>query len=137
MTFKVRFPLWHLMAGQALALVFGIVSLIAYVRSPGPDLLFGAIVGPLVAAGNLAFFPFVAVLRVEPHRIVTGFGQGSKVLPLGPYDRLFARDRRLWIIRYTGYWEEVPLWRPFLHRGDWQAFEAAVARRWRVPPPAR
>ncbi len=130
----MRFALWYTMCDAAVAVLVGLVCLIAYLRSPRPDLLFGAFVGPVTACANLALWNVYTVLRVEPHRIVSGFGQGSTVVPLGPYDRLVARDRRLLVLRHPGHWEEVPLWTFLLNRGDWEAFEAAVAERWPASP---
>jgi hypothetical protein len=139
MTFTVRFPLWFMAGCAGAPAVFGAVSLAAHLRSPAPDLLFGAIGGLILACVTAVFRDLPATLKVEPHRIVSGFGQGSTVVPLGPADRLVALDRRLWVVRATGHWEEVTLWSFIMRGGDWHAFETAVSQRWPMPltPPTR
>ncbi|GAA2274088.1 hypothetical protein GCM10009853_029960 [Glycomyces scopariae] len=128
----MRAPIWFPLGLGGAFLVMGALNLLSSSLNSGFD-LFGIVWCVVGASTALACLNF-AVLKVEPHRIVSRRNNGAVKVPLGPDDRLFAADRRLWVLRRGSHWEEIALNTPMLRGSDWAAFEQAVHRRW---PPSR
>lgn len=131
MDFRVRTPLRFPLGLSGVFLLFASGFALDYAKSGElRPLLFGAWM--LLGAVLGVVFVNMPVLTVTPERIVSRMQHRVHKVRLRSWDRLVVRGQELWIRRGTGEWEPVPLNLSLLRESDWDAFEAAVAKRW--PP---
>lgn len=128
MSFKVRTPLWFtglLVGGFVL---FAAVSAFMYAGS-GDHAMVIFVVWPCLGIVLAVVFRNLAVLKIEPHRIVSRLANSVVTTELRDGDRLEARDGQLFVVRPSGGREHVRVNARLLRKSDWFELLAAVESR--------
>ncbi|GAB3226960.1 hypothetical protein GCM10027447_17720 [Glycomyces halotolerans] len=133
MTYKVRTPLWFTALLVFGMLGFSVISL-ALFRATGDGFSDLFAIGGVLGATVAVLLRNMAILEIEPDRIVSRLQSRTVITELHAGDRLSLEDGRLHVVRADGDREPVQVNTILVRVSDWVGLQAAIEHRWPAQP---